>query len=372
MARKFLYLIAVLAVLVIAAMFALRTWPDKLTEIALVPDKAFQPQQAVAADTYADPALWISRPGLAGDPARWNPAGTTAQPVGAAVFFVYPTSYIDKASWNAPIADQPSRDLAATFVQGLASPFGGAAQLWAPRYRQATFGALLSDKPEALQALDLAYGDVAAAFDRFLAQVPDGQPIVLVGHSQGAYHLRRLLKDKIAGQLSGTRPLAKRIAAAYVIGWPVSLDHDLPLLGLPACAAPEQSGCVISWLSYGEPADPAMTLAAYARRPALDGRSPGGSKFLCSNPLTGGIGGSAPAGANLGTLKPDKDVKSGTLIVGAVPATCRPDGFLSIGDGPDMGAYVLPGGNYHIYDIPLFWANLRADFARRVAAWKPA
>jgi hypothetical protein len=133
-----------------------------------------------------------------------------------------------------------------------------------------------------------------------------------------------------------------------------------------ACAAPDQAGCVVSWLSYGEPADPKMTLAAYARRPALDGKSPGGSRFLCSNPLTGGIGGSAPASANRGTLKPDKEVKTASLIVGAVPATCRLDGFLSVGDAPDMGAYVLPGNNYHIYDIPLFWANLRADFARRV------
>lgn len=367
MARKFIYLMAVVVVLIIAAGFALALWPAKLTEIALVPDKAFQSQAPVAAERYADPAMWVSRPGAPNDPAKWVPQGTAAQPVAAAVFFIHPTSYLDKASWNAPIADQSSRDLAATFVRGLASPFGGATQLWAPRYRQATFGAFLSDKPEALQALDLAYGDVASAFDRFLAQAPANQPIVLVGHSQGAYHLRRLLKDKVAG-----KPLAKRIAAVYAIGWPISLDHDLPLLGLPACAAPDQAGCVVSWLSFGEPADPRMTLAVYARRPALDGQSPGGSKFLCSNPLTGGIGGSAPASANLGTLKPNQEVTTGSLIVAAVPAACRSDGFLSIGDAPDVGAYVLPGNNYHVYDIPLYWANVRVDFARRVQAWKPA
>ncbi|MFT4025503.1 MAG: DUF3089 domain-containing protein [Novosphingobium sp.] len=369
MARKFIYLMAIVVVLIIAAAFALRLWPGKLSEIALVPDKAFQPQAPLAADRYAEGAMWVSRPDKgAGDPARWLPQGVTpGAPVPAAVFFVHPTSYLEKASWNAPLDDKASGALTETLVRGLASPFNQSAQLWAPRYRQATFGAFLSDKPEALQALDLAYGDVSAAFDRFLASVPADQPIVLVGHSQGAYHLRRLLKDRLAS----TR-LAPRIAAVYAIGWPVSLDHDLPAMGLPACAAPDQSGCVVSWLSYGEPADPAMTLAAYARRPALDGRSPGGSRFLCSNPLTGGIGGSAPASANLGTMKPDQAMKAATMVPGAVPATCRPDGFLSIGDAPDMGAYVLPGNNYHIYDIPLFWANLRADFARRVAAWKPA
>lgn len=375
MARKFLYVFAIIIVLIIAAVFALRLWSGKLTEIALVPDRGFEQPAPVAANRYGDAAMWISRPDEGSDdPARWLPQGLTNRPetIGAAVFFVHPTSYLEKASWNAPLDDQASRQLADTLVRGLASPFNQSAQLWVPRYRQATFGAFLSDKPEALQALDLAYGDVSAAFEEFLAKVPADQPIVLAGHSQGAYHLRRLLRDRIAGQSSGNRPLARRIAGVYAIGWPVSLEHDLPLMGLPACASPDQSGCVVSWLSYGEPADPAMTLAAYARRPALDGKSPGGSAFLCSNPLTGGIGGKAPASDNLGVLKPDVAMKSATLIKGGVPAECRADGFLSVGDAPDMGAYVLPGNNYHIYDIPLFWANLRADFARRVEAWKRA
>lgn len=366
MARKFIYIMAIFVVILIAGAFALRLWPEKLSEIALVPTKPFEQQAPVAADRYADAAMWISRPDKgANDPARWLPEGTTqGEAVPAAVFFVHPTSYLEKLSWNGPVDDKVSSALADTLVRGLASPFNQSPQLWAPRYRQATFGAFLSDKPEALQALDLAYGDVSAAFGRFLASIPADQPIVLAGHSQGAYHLRRLLQDRIAG-----KPIARRIAAVYAIGWPVSLEHDLPLIGLPTCAAPDQAGCVVSWLTYGEPAEPELTLAAYARRPALDGKSPGGSKFLCSNPLTGGIGGAAPASANLGTLKPDAAMKTATLLEAAVPATCRPDGFLSIGSAPDLGPYVLPGNNYHVYDIPLFWANLRADFARRVRAF---
>ena len=60
-----------------------------------------------------------------------------------------------------------------------------------------------------------------------------------------------------------------------------------------------------------------------------------------------------------------------SLVSGMVPARCGKDGFLLIGEPPELGPYVLPGNNYHVYDIPLFWANLRADVARRVAAWKP-
>ena len=101
----------------------------------------------------------------------------------------------------------------------------------------------------------------------------------------------------------------------------------------------------------------------------FDGRPRKGSAILCTNPLTGKRGGSAPASANLGTLVPSADMTSGELEVGAVPATCRPDGILLIGDPPDLGHGVLPGNNYHIYDIPLFWSNLRQDVARRVEAW---
>ena len=65
--------------------------------------------------------------------------------------------------------------------------------------------------------------------------------------------------------------------------------------------------------------------------------------------------------ANLGTLKPNADLTSGELVPGAVPARCDARGLLLIGDPPELGPYVLPGNNYHVYDIPLFWANLRQD-----------
>jgi hypothetical protein len=52
-----------------------------------------------------------------------------------------------------------------------------------------------------------------------------------------------------------------------------------------------------------------------------------------------------------------------------VPARCADRGILLIGDAPDLGPYVLPGNNYHVYDYSLFWANVRADANRRLAAF---
>src|SRR5690606_30236618 len=119
--------------------------------------------------------------------------------------------------------------------------------------------------------------------------------------------------------------------------WPVSIKHDLPQLGLPACDGPEQAGCLLSWVSFAEPAEPGQMLTRYNQSFGLDGNPRKGSPILCTNPLTGGRGGKAPASANLGTLVPSADMTSGELEVGAVPATCRPDGILLIGDPPDLG-----------------------------------
>jgi hypothetical protein len=93
--------------------------------------------------------------------------------------------------------------------------------------------------------------------------------------------------------------------------------------------------------------------------------------MLCVNPLTGLSGGEAPAAANLGTLIPNADLTEGELKTPGVPARCDVRGFLLIGDDPpDLGPYVLPGNNYHVYDYALFWANVRADAAARLAAFK--
>ena len=373
MARRFLYIVATLVVLFMLGLLGLNHWARELSQLAFTPSVAFSPPPPLPPHAYDDPALWLARgTGNAQDPVRFVPRGLTpafGEPASldAAVFFIHPTSYFSRRYWNAR-ADEPStREANLAYMRGLASPFNAARAIWAPRYRQATLGAFLTDKPQGRAAIDAAYADVLAAFDIFIASTPYKTPIVLVGHSQGARHLMRLLQDRVAG-----RPLASRIAAAYVIGWPVSLPHDLPAMGLPACSHPDESGCVIGWQSYGEPADPSMLLHAYDASPGLDGASRKGTPFLCTNPLTGTPGATAPASANLGTLVPDASLVSGALVAGLVPARCNAQGLLLIGQGPDLGRYVMPGNNYHLYDIPLFWANTRADMARRIAAWRKA
>ena len=379
MARKFLYFVAFCIVLVIGGRIAYELFQEELAQFALVPSAEFTPVPPLQANAYEDPTLWFSRPGIGvSDPARWQPAWNgdagpkptltqTATPF--AVFFVHPTSYLNRTRWNAPLengGDPEAERIARVYLRGMASPFNAATEIWAPRYRQATMGAFLTDAPQGQQAIEAAYADVREAYRFFLSSVDPATPIVLAGHSQGALHLKRLLAEEVKGS-----PVAARLVAAYLIGWPVSMAHDLPVIGFPACDAPGQTGCIISWSSFAEPADPAAVLNAYGSMLALDGKAPGTDPMLCSNPLTGRIGGTAPATANLGTLVPEDSMEKGELRPGFVPASCDPRGLLLIGPPPEMGSYVLPGNNYHVYDLPLFWANTKADVNNRANAWKP-
>ena len=390
MAKKFLYFIAIATVLIIGGLFALNIWSRELTELAFVPTGEFVEQEPLKPNIYDDPTMWIARPGMgSSDPSQWQPTpapapqadnsrellptpadpepgfAEVAEPPAFAVFFVHPTSHLSRSTWNASLDDAEANSTAKTFVRAMASPFTfEASEVWAPRYRQATVGSFLTEKPEAQMAIDAAYRDVEQAFELFLGSIGPDQPIVLAGHSQGALHLLRLIRERVAGT-----DLEPRIAAAYPIGWPISIQHDLPQLGLNACANPDQTGCVISWSSFAEPADPSDLLETYAKSIGFSGEPRGETPILCSNPLTGGVGGDAPMTANRGTLVPNDDLSDAELVPGYVPARCDERGLLMIGAPPELGNYVLPGNNYHVYDIALYWANLRADAANRVSAW---
>ncbi|MCD2315936.1 DUF3089 domain-containing protein [Sphingomonas sp. IC-11] len=365
MARKFLYVIAFLIALVIAGAVVYRIWGNDLIRWRFVPARAFEPQSNVREDVYDRPDMWLARPDIQRNPALWTPAGYQPRNAagGAAIFFIHPTSYLSDDHWNAPLDNKEANDRAALFLRGQASVFNEAGDIWAPRYRQATFGSFLTDAADATRALNLAYGDIQVAFASFLRQIGNDRPIVLAGHSQGALHLTHLLKDKVAGT-----PLARRVVAAYVVGWPVSRDNDLQAMGFPECVRANQRGCLLSWETFAEPADPSLVLDIYDRSTGFDGKPRRGSRLVCTNPLTGTANAAAPASANKGALFPAADLGSAEIKAGRVPARCDERGLLLIGEGPDVGPYVLPGNNYHVYDYSLFWANVRDDVARRLGA----
>ena len=369
MARKFLYVVASLIVLVLAALLVYRIWGMQLIRAVMVPREAFTPIAPLPPKAYDDARMWIARPDISqNNPALWKPTGQKDAPANrkAAVFFIHPTSYITafgSAHWNMRLDDKDALVTARRFVQGQASAFNAAGDVWVPRYRQANYGAFLTDKPAGDQALAVAYRDVSQAFAAFLKANPTG-PLILAGHSQGSRHLLQLLHDQIAG-----KPVAFRIAAVYAVGWPVSVEADLPALGLPACERSDQAHCIVSWQSYAEPADPSPMIESFGRKPGFTGRPRKDTHMLCTNPITGTSNGAASASANRGTLDSREEGKPPRLIKGVVPARCDTSGILMIGEPVDMGPFTLPGNNYHVYDYGLFWGDVREDVSRRLASF---
>ena len=192
------------------------------------PKGHFEAAEAGGGPDYSK-TVELDRPArdFADDPSLWLPDGMTPAPRrDAAVFYIHPTTYLERDRWNAPLdAGGDTEFRTRLFVQSQASAFNAAGQVWAPRYRQAAFGAFLLESEDAEKALDFAYRDVAAAFDQFVREAGN-RPIILAGHSQGALQLERLLREKIAG-----KPIARRIVAAYVVGWPISTTADCPCSG---------------------------------------------------------------------------------------------------------------------------------------------
>ena len=363
-ARRFLLVVFVLTLIVVAGAFAIFQFGQQVLIETATPRGHFQASDAGSGPDYSKVENWLARPDLPNNPSEWLPDGVapaSARP--AAIFYIHPTTYLQRDRWNAPLHVNGDSDYRLRlFVQSQASALTSGGQVWAPRYRQAAFGAFLLKSEDARKALDLAYFDVLAAFDEFLRQNPD-LPIILAGHSQGSLHLTRLLVDR-------RDALTRRLIAAYVVGWPISDAADLPAMGLRACTHAEETGCVLSWQTFAEPANPDLVLDAWQGTRGPTGVRRTRRDMLCGNPITGTRGGRAPPAANPGTLLPSADFSTATLSQGAVGARCM-GGFLMLeGEAPRLGPYVLPGNNYHVYDYALFWGAIRRDVERRVQAWQ--
>lgn len=364
-ARRFLIAVAILTLLAVAAAFAIHQFGGTVLRQSFTPEGRYTPPPPRSGPDYADAGSWIAKPEIPGNASEWLPPGvpqSQARP-GAAVFYIHPTTYLRGDRWNAPLKEPESGWRDELFVQSQASAFSAAGDVWAPRYRQAAYGAFLLKTEDAQKALDLAYSDVSAAFEAFLREVEPDRPIILAGHSQGALHLMRLLEERKS-------ELRERLVAAYVVGWPISTLADLPALGFPVCSEPAQAGCILSWMSFADPPNPALILQSWQKSRGPSGQPRRRSDILCVNPISGSLGGTAPPASNPGTLVPTADFTQATLIEGAVGARCD-DGLLILeGEVPPLGPYVLPGNNYHVYDFALFWGAVRRDAQQRLAAWQ--
>ena len=306
------------------------------------------------APDYASAANWAALPGHP-SAAHQNPPGlpppTPADTV-ADVFFVHPTTYFWRfGRWNAPMRLHRLRHYTdRTTIRDQASIFAGVGRLYAPRYRQATLYTFFDKQNPASQAAqELAYADVKAAFQYYLAHYNHGRPFILAGHSQGGYHATRLLHELV----DNNAQLRNQLVAAYLIGCqakPTEYQH------LPALRDSLQAGGIIAWNTAERGTD----------YPPYHG-------LLATNPLTWTLDTTnAPAALNRGGVP--VNFKRVDLHVTAAQVH---QGLLWV-DNPHRSGYPrlhIPGlkalsASYHIADYNLFYLNVRENARARVQAWR--
>ena len=371
-AAIFLWIVAGLIVITLGIFGWIQSDPTRALRIAFTPSEPFS---AISSETldYTDDANWAALPSK-DSYAKGRPAGEVSIAVvpDVDVFFVHPTTYLSRDSWNAPLdAADANLRLEKRVLKMQASAFNLAGNIYAPRYRQATFGAFFDQEGDGLQALIFAYSDVLNAFDQFIADRNEGRPFILAGHSQGSLHLLTLLQQRLAGS-----ELAKRMVATYIIGWPVSVEADLGAMpGIEACETETDTQCVVSYQTFGPGGDTQGIKDFFNSTNSLAGLPRAGTQMLCTNPLTWTIGGSAGADANIGAQArmPD-DERLGEPIEGLNGAACDADGFLVLENEPGEAwqEFKMSGENFHVYDYHKFFGNIRTNAVARVAAWKAA
>jgi hypothetical protein len=202
-------------------------------------------------------------------------------------FYVYPTVSADPGDLSdlTPGADEEVRA-----IQSQAARFRSVCRLYAPMYRQTTLAALnkaLRGDAVSDETFGRAYSDVRDAWRRYLEHENGGRGVVLIGHSQGAIHLWRLIAEEIDG-----KPDQRKLVLALLGGYLPTLKGEAGVRfdSTPFCSDKAQAGCVYVWNSY-DAAD-ASPFRAFGRSTTSSSPHP------CVNPAAPG-GGQAPVKALL-------------------------------------------------------------------------
>ena len=307
-------------------------------------------------------------------------------------FYVYPTVSADAAA-NSDIVPGPGEENAAL---NQAAYLSSVCRVYAPMYRQVTLVALraMLSGGESMTDREMAYADIRAAWRHYLETDNQGRGVVLIGHSQGAGILSRLIASEIDAAGSGDR-----IVSAVLAG--INVEHDparpsaAVLGGLPLCTTDTPYGCLIAYASYREdrPAGPDALFGEATQR---------GREVACVNPAAldgsqGALNALLPVGRAFESSEAPPpwskaDVEIDTPLValpGMLTAQCRRTGgrtFLSVrvaGDPADMRADDIvgdvvvdgeaqPGWGLHIVDINLALGNLATVIKAQGEAWRIA
>ena len=213
-----------------------------------------------AKNDYSDPKNWLCLPGRQdacvvdqtativsadGKLSRETWKADPAAPIDC--FYVYPTVSSDPGGNSDMTAGAEENGV----VRAQFARFASQCRLYAPLYRQATLTALRSATNANPIAVDrqLAYNDVADAWNSYLQRDNNGRGVVLIGHSQGSGVLTQLIRNEIDG-----KPAQSRLVSALLLGTNLAVPRGKDVGGafqnIPLCRSAKEVGCVIAYASF--------------------------------------------------------------------------------------------------------------------------
>ena len=259
----------------------------------------------------------------------------------ADLFLIGPTTYGgDEENINMPLNDEEEKE---NFLGALNMERGiyeDTLDMYAPYYRQGSLSAIDCGRME--ESYEIAYEDVAAAFEYYLENKKGDSPFVLAGFSQGAYMCLELMKN-YPDELDD-------MIACYCIGWALTREDVEEYPQLVPAEGETDTGVIVCFSSEGS--------WSYSINP-LNWRTDGTvadkslNKGACFTDYEGNITEEIPqlTGAYI-------DEERGALKVTDVTPEDYPAALTFLQDG-----------EYHIYDYQFFYRNLQENVEKRVEAY---
>ena len=269
----------------------------------------------------------------------------------ADVFYIYPTLLTNKNndSWNASVNDSSHnltvRNIAIRFQ---ASAWASAGKIYSPYYRQVHYRSFFEPHKSSggMDAGVIAYDDIKKAFQFYLKNFNEGRPIIIVGHSQGAYHCISLLKEFFDG-----KELQNQLVAAYLPGSHINDDEFNTIYPLKT---PEGVKGYLSWNTFRKNRKPRKN-----KHPAFYAWK---KRQFVTNPISWDESKFGKIDDHKGLFFYDSKIYNKSVFIEIKEGIV----WSSVPKGIKGNIYLKLIKNYHFGDINIFWKDISENVINRV------
>ena len=306
---------------------------------------AEHPETAIpAAPDYSQASSWIITESAGDAPAD--------------VFYIYPTIFAGEGISFMQITDPVKRKNASDYSMFNMGLFSGAANRYAPYYRQASLETFVNNTYENIKSyLYVPCEDVIKAFDYYIKHYNKGKPFFLAGFSQGAVMEECLLKYRF-----NNRKISSRLIAAYLFGYSITAEEMKKYPWIKQASGEKDTGVFISLNTHLPGAVPMIVM-----RPGSVSNNPVNWRTdTVPADMKNYKGAVILKDMSAGTTEEDK-TPFASVRVSSVTGGIELDGVREVYKKKALKVF---GDKYmHTYDFMFFYNNLSENIRKRLEAF---